>query len=42
MGFLMTGPEETYGAVGMEKKGYSIRFFLVFTLVVLLSCGGFG
>ncbi|MCP4257928.1 MAG: hypothetical protein GY774_10430 [Planctomycetes bacterium] len=36
----MTGPEETYGAVGMEKKGYSIQFFLMFVLVVLLMCGG--
>ena len=36
----MTGPEESYGAVGMEKKGYSVQFFLVSVLVVLLLCGG--
>ncbi|MCP4612349.1 MAG: hypothetical protein GY845_26935 [Planctomycetes bacterium] len=36
----MTGPEESYGAVGMEKKGYSVQYFLVFALAVLLLCDG--
>jgi len=36
----MTGPEDSYGAVGMEKKGYPVQFFLVFVLVVVLLCSG--